>query len=415
MLPKKHRNRGPSQINKFKSLLFSFAVGNDCLDDLNELRRDCFFMELTDGGAAARTMGDFLRTFGRRHIERLQDLLFEMALNLRMAIFDDKKFILTMDSTPHVQRGQKQEGVKFNYKNYWCRDSQNAYDQYGFSYLFDLRPGNTYSGKDADLWVHKLFSKVPDSMERWFRADSAYCSHKMFHALKVKNVNFAIVLRENLGRYVRKKNKNLLTWKKSELQFFGSDKCEVAMGLYPIKRLGNLRVVFIRAPKENCQLDLFEDFQEGAYCYYSIITNVSSFDMSDEEVIDFYRQRATAENYIKEQKYGFDFLNFPCQRLGANKVFGLVGTFAHNMMRFLSFCMEQKRKKVRGKDGKLRTVIQLGYFAKKVRNKLIKIPCRMVRTARKVRLRLNTFDKEVLEKIMNNIYKMFSKVSECKT
>ena len=50
MLPKKHRNRGPSQINKFKSLLFSFAVGNDCLDDLNELRRDCFFMELTDGG-----------------------------------------------------------------------------------------------------------------------------------------------------------------------------------------------------------------------------------------------------------------------------------------------------------------------------------------------------------------------------
>jgi len=69
MLPKKLKNKGPTQINKFKSLLFSFAVGNDSLDDLDKLRRDCFFRELTDGGVAARTIGDFLRSFGRRHIE----------------------------------------------------------------------------------------------------------------------------------------------------------------------------------------------------------------------------------------------------------------------------------------------------------------------------------------------------------
>ena len=73
------------------SIVISPQNNNSTKEDFNELRRDCFFMELTDGGAAARTMGDFLRTFGRRHIERLQDLLFEMALNLRMAIFDDKK------------------------------------------------------------------------------------------------------------------------------------------------------------------------------------------------------------------------------------------------------------------------------------------------------------------------------------
>jgi len=171
MLPKKLKNKGPTQINKFKSLLFSFAVGNDCLDDLDELRGDCFFRELTNGGVAARTMGDFLRSFGRRHIERLQDHLFEMALALRMAVKEDKKFILTMDSTPHEQCGKKQEGVSYNYKNYWCRDSQNAYDQYGFSYLFDLRSGNSYSGKDAESWIHKIFSKIPEDMEKWFRAD----------------------------------------------------------------------------------------------------------------------------------------------------------------------------------------------------------------------------------------------------
>ena len=95
--------------------------------------------------------------------------------------------------------------------------------------------------------------------------------------------------------------------------------------------------------------------------------------MGDEEVINFYRQRSTAENYVREQKYGYDFLNFPCRRLRSNQVFGLAGTIAHNLMRGLSLMMEQKEKRVKGKDGKRRKVVQLGYYSKKIRNDLIKI------------------------------------------
>jgi hypothetical protein len=35
-LPKKKKNRGTKQVDKFKSILFSFASGNDCLSDLDE-------------------------------------------------------------------------------------------------------------------------------------------------------------------------------------------------------------------------------------------------------------------------------------------------------------------------------------------------------------------------------------------
>ena len=176
------------------------------------------------------------------------------------------------------------------------------------------------------------------------------------------------------------------------------------MGDYPIERVGKLRLVFLRAPKEDAQLDLLED----EYRYYSIVTNVDASEMTEEEVLDFYRQRATAENYIKEQKYGYDFLNFPCQKLKANKVFGIVGTLAHNLMRVLSFAMEQKQKLVRGKDGETRTVEQLGYFAKRVRNKLIKIACRVLRSARRIKLRLNRHNKEVLERVCEKLRKIFS-------
>lgn len=406
LLPRKRKNKGAKQVDKVKALLFYFALGKDSLSDFDDLRNDALFRGLAGNGVPSSTMRDFLKSFGRRHKEKLQDFLIEMALELRTTLFDEKRFILTMDSTPHEHYAKKMEGMAFNYKNYWCLDSQSAYDQFGLSYLFDLRPGNTFSGKDAEFWIHKIFSRVPESLERWFRADSAYGAHKVYEALQVKGVKFAIVLRENIGRYVRAKNQNLLEWRRSKTRFFDSDECEVAMGLYPVKQLGQLRVVFIRAPRRDTQLDFFTDPNEEGYQYYSIITNIGSDLMSEEEVIDFYRGRANAENYIREQKYGYDFLNFPCRRLRSNQIYGLVGTMAHNLMRALSMCMDQKVKRVRGKDEKVRTVVQLGYFAKKIRTILMTIPCQVVRSARKVKLRLNKASKEVFERICEKMKKI---------
>ena len=198
---------------------------------------------------------------------------------------------------------------------------------------------------------------------------------------------------------------------KNRDRVFGSNECEVTMGLYPVENLGNLRVVFIRRKKDDDeiekQLDLFKEYnpKEDDYKHYSIITNIDSSEMNNIEIIKFYRGRANCENYIKEQKHNFDFLHFPCKKFEANQVWGLIGTMAHNMMRFLSFTMNQKEKRVRGKDGIVRTVIQAGYFAKKVRNTLINIPCQVVRSARKVKLLINFKRKEVIDKIMWKIQK----------
>lgn len=416
LLPRKKKKRGIKQINKFKGLLFSFTVGNDCIDDLEELRADALFNELIEGELPARTAGDFLSAFHNRQVEMIQDILLDVALSIRMALFDDNKFILSMDSTPHQQWGKKMEGVSKNYKGIIGLDSQNVYDQYGISYLFDLRPGNTFSGNEAERWIYKIFSKVTDSMEKYFRADSAYGNQDVYSSLVARSVKFTIVLKNNIGKYIRKKN--YLVWRKTELEFFDSTECEISTAWYPVEKLGQFRVVFIRKRKSDDeiekQLELFEEYipEEDDYKHYSIITNISYQEMNEEEIIEFYRGRANCENYIKEQKYGYDFLNFPCKKLTSNKVWGLIGTFAHNMMRYLSFCMDQKIKRVRGKDKVVRTVIQKGYFAKKVRNTLIKIPCQVVRSARRIKLKINFNQKEVIDKLMwkikkNNLSKVY--------
>ena len=411
-LPKKKRNKGPDQVNKVKSLLYSFAVGNDCLDDLDTLFNDELYRELSAGGCSAKCMGDFLRSFSKHHIVKFQDFLIDFAMKLRLMLSNEKEFILSMDSTYHEHRAFKMEGISENYKGKWCLDSQNAYDQFGLSYLFDLRPGQVHSGKDSELWIHKIFSKVPGHFNRWFRADSAYSKHSVFEALQIKKVNFAIVLKENIAKYVRKKNIHFLSWRKTELNFFNSTNCEVATGLYPVKKAGILRVIFIRVRRDNPQLDLIdENYNELAYRHYSIVTNTSGYDFSEEELIEFYRGRANCENYIRDQKYGYDFLNFPCKKLTANTIFGIIGTMTHNLMRYLSFQMNKKTKRVRTKKNRIVTVIQNNYFTKTVRKSLIHIPCRLVRSARKLKVRVEHYNKEVLDKVLWKIEKNISEQS----
>jgi hypothetical protein len=143
----------------------------------------------------------------------IQDILLETALKIRLALFDDENFILSMDSTPHKQYGKKMEGVSKNYKGIVGLDSQNAYDQYGISYLFDLRPGNTFSGKEAELWIYKVFSKVSDTTKKYFRADSAYGNQNVYSSLISRSVKFTIILKNSVGKYIR--GKNTLDWRKT--------------------------------------------------------------------------------------------------------------------------------------------------------------------------------------------------------
>jgi len=174
LLPKKKNKRGLTQLDKVKGLLFNFALDNDCLDDHEELKNDFLFKLLVGGELPARTAGDFLAKFHKRQIEKIQDVLLDIAVTLRTSMWKDPKFILSMDSTPHKQCGKKMEKLAENYKGIWGFDSQNACDQYGLSYFFDLRPGNTWTGTEAERWVHKVFSKIPKHMERWFRGYSRH-------------------------------------------------------------------------------------------------------------------------------------------------------------------------------------------------------------------------------------------------
>jgi hypothetical protein len=209
---------------------------------------------------AANTYGDYLRQFNERQIKGLQRELIEVSLRLRAAARPkSKEYIIDLDSTSHVQHGKKIEGAAFNYKNEWCLDSLEAYDQFDFPYWMDLRPGNTFTANGAPTAIAEIFKRIPKKASRLLRVDSGYCNVDVFNACFHSDVRFVAAMRHNMLEPLLKR---VVNWKPAKkIKAMGDRSCEVAHTLYyPKQGHQALRVVVLRALRSEQQaLALFDD------------------------------------------------------------------------------------------------------------------------------------------------------------
>ena len=380
ILPKMKRKSTHQSKDKFFTGVLTFISGADCIDDLKDLRRDHLFSELTNGCISPSTMRNFLGSFKQKHFEKLQNLLPKLSLELRQKYFPRKNSItITMDATPHKQWGECMEGVDWCYSKEKGYITQNAFDEFGFCYGWNLMAGNSHSHNGAVEMIERIFKNMPIDKKSYFRADSAYGSHKVYNALINHGVNFAICLSENVWGPLLDKNEFKIKWTKTKIRFFESSKCQVGSTIYaPSKLKGRsfLRVVYIRTKK-----DVIKSDEKRHYSYYAIVTDMSEKEMSNEEVIRFYRGRSNAENFIKDLKYGMDFKHFPCQSMSKNKAWGFMGIFAYNLMRFASFLIDER-----------------GCFLKRVRNKMVFLAGEIRKGQRKLKIRFS-------EKIFKEVQK----------
>jgi hypothetical protein len=184
-LPKRTSPRSHGSYRLGLIQLSSFLYGHDTLDDLEEFQDDPALEGIMRGETVApRTMGDFLRDFEPEHLNRLNGYLSRMAYRIRrqmVSVLPDAHKPsaaphLSIDTTSHEQRGEKMEGVAWNYGGKWCLDSQVIFDELGLSYGMQLRPGNTKSGDDAEALIESAFSPWGRDDEKYLSGDSAYCN-----------------------------------------------------------------------------------------------------------------------------------------------------------------------------------------------------------------------------------------------
>ena len=389
-IPERKSNYSYKPIQFGLTLIAGFLKGYDCLDDLDQLQFDVAIDEKLKEIPSSRAMGEFLRDFNRDELDSFNHVLTDQSLEIREQLTKDEPLVIDIDSTSHVQRGKKIEGLAFNYKNEWCLDSLVAFDDLGLCYAMELRPGNTFSAAGAGDMIDQIFSRVKKSRRKnYFRGDSAFCNEEVMRACLLKGLIFTITAHGNtlweeavaLGRVTEWK-----AWKYIEEEIKAAEECkttlpqiEVGFFYYTPECADNLKfkIVVKRTWMEN----LGQSKQPG-WKYYGVLTNWDLYLDTPQMVMEFHQKRGNAENFIREGKYGYDLKHFPCKKMTANHAYGLFALLVHNFIRTLAMLDSPKNP----------------HYAKKIRRKYVYIPCRVVHSSRYVKVKIpNSSKKEVDE------------------
>jgi len=362
----------------------SFLSDHDCLDDLEAFRSDPVVEKLFGAPTVApRTMGDFLRSFTDEHLSALREFLAEMGHFIRSSIAEhrDKPVMKTLDTTPHEQSGLKMQGLAVNYDGKWCLDSQVSFDEIGLCYGAQLRSGSTQSGKDFDPLLSSSFApfiasdrnrKDRRAMPKYFMGDSAYCRSKVI--LRAMNLGLKYTLSAHDGRTQWKSHIDGITkweawkWSEDEIQWAIEHEqklptIEVGEYLWQPRWAENIR---IRVVVKRMWVEKKQQWK-----YHGIVTNI--FHMTNQSIVEHHNRRGNAENFIREAKYGYDLLNFPCQKLLANEAYLLLAMIAHNILRWAALLIEPHHPK----------------FSKKFRRQFLFSPAKLVRHAKKTVLKVS--------------------------
>ena len=366
----------------------SFLQGHDCLADLDQFREDPNLAEVMRGETVApRTMGDFLRDFEPSHLHRMNEFLATQAKSYRVQLEKmlKKPFKpslaprLNIDSTSHVQRGVKMEGLAYNYKSEWCLDSQVIFDELGFCWDMELRSGNTKSGVGAGDQVRRAFSSYKFADEKYLSGDSAYCNQEMITTCLGLGAKFTLTAHQGTTGWENHISEitSWSPWKWSAEQVAEAKERdmtlpEIDVGHFYWRPSWNEVLclpVVVKRTRRSEQLSLIE----GEWKYYGVVTNFNLASSSPQDVIAFHNKRGNAENFIREEKYGYDLKHFPCLEMKANHAYGLLAMVAHNILRWVSIHENPSRPR----------------FAKGIRARFVHVPGKVVSHARTLVLRVS--------------------------
>jgi hypothetical protein len=247
-----------------------------------------------------------------------------------------------------------------------------------------LRAGNTKPGSDAVGLINQALSGLPHEQEKYLSADSAYCHQEVIRAAISVGAKFTITANDATTLW-RDRISEITSWtswvyseeevKKAASKKKDLPKVELGWFLWePEWAEGKLKFPIVVKRTWQGYEGLFAQSSDGFWEYYGVATNFSFYKNTLQQVIEHHNKRGNAENFIKEEKYGFDLLHFPCLSFTANYAFGLLAQVAHNILRWVALVQKPDKP----------------HFSKKLRRKFIYIPGKVVSHARQLFLKIPT-------------------------
>jgi hypothetical protein len=359
--PGHHRPGG-----KVLTLLHAMMAGADCIDDADVLRTAQTAQLLGHRVLAPSTLGTFLRSFTFGHIRQL-DRVAETVLGRAWAAGagpGQTPVTIDVDSTICEVHGHHKGGAAYGYtRQLGYHPLLATRADTGEVLHIRMRKGSANTARGAERFVNELAGRVRRagaSGQLTLRADSGFWSAKIMTACRRHQIRFSITVRQT--RQVQAAIAAIGEDAWIEIDYPDGGIAQVAE-----TRLAGERLVVRRTRLTGPQATLWPDWRHHAF-----VTDRAGDAV---ELDTDHRRHAVCELAIRDLKDGVGLRHCPSGVFLANAAWAVIATLAHNLLRWLA-------------------TIGLGgsgpVVAKTLRRRLLVLPGRLTRSARRRRLHLPT-------------------------
>jgi hypothetical protein len=391
------------------NLAYNVVCGGTRLEDIELLRHDTAYMNALGAKLIPdpTTAGDFCRRFAEDDVLTLMEAINAVRPKLwrgRGRHLLGPVTYIDVDGTMASTNGKKKAGMNISYKGIWgyaplILSLANTKE---VLYLVN-RPGNVPSHTDAAPWIDRAIDDVSPHVERvCVRGDTDFSLTEHFDGW-ADRVDFLFGMDANAALCTRAEALNEGAWRRLERepkyntltdqtrQRFQADEKErivrereyanlelnyedVAEFDYkPGKCKRSYRVVALRKniSKKKGEAVLFDEIR-----YFFYITTRT--DLSAAEVVRCANERCDQENVIEQLKNGVNALRVPLYDLVSNWAYMVIAALAWNIKSWFAMMMHRKR------DRAAHIAMEFRHFI----DSMILIPCRVIRRARSITLRL---------------------------
>jgi hypothetical protein len=318
----KQRRRGYSESETLLGLIYNLLAGGDCLDDLEVLRGDGGTLQLLGVTKllAPTTAGDALRKFDIGSIHDLHRTNAGLQQKVRAQQTSDHCTI-DVDASVYEQASKSKEGSTKAYNGeigyhpifaFWDEESELLFSH--------LCRGSVHPESKFKWFMRETLKRVPESLKRRLRTDSAFYSRKVVEICETNQITFAITADQTKRIINEIEAIEESQWE--DLERYGV--AQVAEFRYQPRR-------WEKAYRYVVKREVALDKKAKAYFrYHVVVTNDE--ERSAQEMIEWHLGHSNVENRIKEHKSGFGLEKLPTRSFAANWAYLLIGQIAFNLM-----------------------------------------------------------------------------------
>ena len=356
----------PFPGRRIATLVHAMVAGAGCIDDADLLRSASTAEVLGHRVMAPSTLGTFLRKFDFGHVRQL-DRLAEALLARAWATGagpSSAPMTIDVDSTICEVHGKQKQGAAYGYtKVLGYHPLLATRAETGEVLHVRFRKGSAGSGRGAQRFVREVVSRVRRcgaTGPLTLRADAGFYSAKVIKACADHGVAFSITAPQNPSVRSAIEQIDEASW--TPIDYTANGEAWVAKTDYQGHRL-----IVRRTTLAEAQPALFPTFR-----YHAFVTNRSG----DAVLLDAdHRRHAVVELAIRDLKHNAGLSHLPSGRFGANGAWAVLASIAHNLLRWL---------------GALGLEIAGPVVGKTLRRRLLSLPGRLTRSARRRLLHLPT-------------------------